>query len=318
MSPAYFTTLLPRLAAQRAGRLLYWELRPNLGREQVALLAKAGVVHVLPGIESLSTPALGLMNKGTTALENVQTLKWLAAYQVQCSWNFLYSLPGERLEWYEEVARTIPRLTHLPPPKGPLRVTMQRFSPYFTRAADSGIRLQGPSPIARLAFEDVAPELLWRFAGCTLSVVHGPGESLLVEGPLLAPRRLLRLRGPMRRLLLECESIVPERLLAERLEAKGQEEAPSLEPPLGPRAWRELTEALGLPGSRLEEEPGVTPAGAVAEADARGWVLREAGRILALPVDQTRHVRSGPFQLELAWRRFAGAGQAEPAGARPA
>ncbi len=294
------------------------------------------------------------MNKGTTAIENVQTLKWLAAYQVQCSWNFLYSLPGERLEWYEEVARTIPRLTHLPPPKGPLRVTMQRFSPYFTRAADSGIRLQGPSPIARLAFEDVAPELLrrfaygfdyeiegrppdldgrilallepllarwreqWEAAGCTLSVVHGPGESLLVEGPLLAPRRLLRLRGPLRRLLLECESIVPERLLAERLEAKAPGEAPSLEPPLGPRAWRELAEALGPPGSRLEEEPEVTPAGAVAEADARGWVLREAGRILALPVDQTRYVRSGPFQLELAWRRFAGAEQDEPARARPA
>jgi ribosomal peptide maturation radical SAM protein 1 len=335
----YFRTLLPALAERRKGYLLEWEVRPNLGRAKVAALAQAGVAWVQPGIESLSTPALQTMNKGTTAIDNIQAMKWLMAYQIKCSWNFLFSLPGERLEWYEEVAPSLRRLMHLPPPIGPTRIGLQRYGPYFSQAQEMGIELLGPTVFARLAFHDISDDLLerlvydfdyefqnrppdldlrimetleplltrWRESfeerGCTLSLVDGPDESLLVEGPLLEADRILRVRGLLRRFLKGCESIQPERALLERLAVDGPA-AEDFEPPLGPRAYGKLLQELCFTGVRPDEGPEVTLSNVVELADERGWVFRESGRIVSLPVDQTRYVKSGPFQLEAAYRRY--------------
>lgn len=336
---AYFRTLLPSLAAARRGYRLEWEVRPNLTREKVAALRRAGVEWVQPGIESLSTPALRLMNKGTSAIENVQAMKWLMAYGIQCTWNFLFSLPGERLEWYEEVAALLPRLMHLDPPRGPHRIGVERFSPYVSRRTELGIELLGPTDFARMAFDDLDAGLLERLAydfdyeirerpgdldarirailapllarwrerfegsGCTLSIVDGPGESLLVEGPLLDCERILRLRGLLRRFLKGCETIQDESELLARL---GRDEEPEEgpEPPLSDRHYRLLLDELCFTGKSPEAVPDVSLAEVVAFADQRGWVLRESGRILSLPVDRTRHVETGPFQLEAAWRRY--------------
>jgi magnesium-protoporphyrin IX monomethyl ester (oxidative) cyclase len=339
LSHDYFRTLLPRLAEEGRGYLLEWEVRPNLGRSKVAALARAGVVWVQPGIESLSTPALRTMNKGTTAIDNIQAMKWLMAYQIKCSWNFLYSLPGERLEWYKAVALGLPRLQHLDPPRGPHRIGVERFSPYVSRAQEMGVRLLGPTVFSRLAFHDVSDDLLGRFAydfdyefenrppdldvrivellepllaqwrqrfeadGCTLSMVDGPDESVLIEGPLLAPDRVIVVRGLLRRFLKGCETIQPERTLIGRLATDGQV-AGGAAPPLGPSAYRAVLEELGFTGVHPEAGPEVTLQDVVAVADARAWVYRESGRILSLPVDQTRYVQSGPFQLEAAYRRY--------------
>jgi ribosomal peptide maturation radical SAM protein 1 len=335
----YFRTLLPSLAELKKDYLLEWEVRPNLGRTKVAALSQAGVAWVQPGIESLSTPALRTMNKGTTAIDNIQAMKWLMAYQIKCTWNFLFSLPGEKLEWYDDVARVLPRLMHLDPPRGPHRIGVERFSPYFSQAQGMGIELLGPTAFARMAFDDVSDDLLerlvydfdyeirnrppdldarirgilephlarWRESfearGCTLSLVDGPDESLLVEGPLLEPDRILRVRGLLRRFLEGCETIQSERVLLERLAADGQA-AEDFEPPLGPRAYGKLLDELCFTGIRPEEGPAVTLSDVVAVADERGWIYRESGRILSLPVDQTRYVKSGPFKLEAAYRRY--------------
>jgi len=335
----YFRTLLPRLADARSGYLLEWEVRPNLRRANVAALSRAGVAWVQPGIESLSTPALRVMNKGTTAIDNIQAMKWLMAHEITCSWNFLYSLPGEQIEWYEEVARALPRLQHLAPPRGPHRIAVERFGPYFLNARELGVRLLGPSAFARLTFHDLNEALLARVAynfeyefadrppdldarildllapllaqwrdrfeaqGCTLSIIDGPDESLLVEGPLLAPDRILRLRGLLQRFLKGCESIQSEHALLERLAPDGPPVA-SPDPPLTPRAYRAVLQELCFTGVLPEDGPAVTLDNVVGVADARGWIFRESGRIVSLPVDRTRYVRSGPFQLDAALRRY--------------
>ncbi len=63
----YFKTLLPELKRRQLGVTLFYEIKANLKREQVELLRDAGVAALQPGIESLSTPVLRLMRKGTTA-----------------------------------------------------------------------------------------------------------------------------------------------------------------------------------------------------------------------------------------------------------
>ncbi len=335
----YFRTLLPRIAALGRGYLFQWEIRPNLGREEVATLARAGVDMVQPGIESLSTPPLRLMNKGTTAIENVQELKWLGAYAVRCVWNFLYSLPGEQLEWYQEVAKVLPRLKHLAPPRGPYRINVQRFSPTFSSAREMGVRVLGPSPFVRLAFHGLSEELVDRLAytfqyeiegrakeldariagilqplleewrrsfeerGCTLSIVEGADEALLVEGPLLRPDRILRVQGLLFRFLKGCESIQTERHLLERLAACEDKEAGG-EPGLGPRSFRRVLEDLLFTGAPIEDAPEVTLTDVVDVADARGWVYRESGRILSLPVSQTRAVQTSRYRIQEALRRY--------------
>ena len=164
LNDAFFDTLLPELARQRPKKAFSWEVRAHLGRDQAAALARAGVVHVQPGIESLSTPVLRLMHKGTSGIGNVQALKWLSAYRIRCGWNFLFSLPGERVEWYDEVARVIPRLMHLPPPIGLYRISLQRFSPLFARASGGEVKVTGPTVFTRLVFDDVRSDCLDRLS----------------------------------------------------------------------------------------------------------------------------------------------------------
>ncbi|MBN1139640.1 MAG: RiPP maturation radical SAM C-methyltransferase, partial [Anaerolineae bacterium] len=72
----YLHTLLPSLRVAHLGLHLFYETRASLTKEQVRLLKAAGVDGIQPGIESLSTPTLRLMRKGTTALQNIQLLKW--------------------------------------------------------------------------------------------------------------------------------------------------------------------------------------------------------------------------------------------------
>ena len=60
---------------------------------------------VQAGIESLSTHTLKLMKKGSTALMNIQTLKWCREHGVLCDWNLIYGFPGEVPDDYRDSVR---------------------------------------------------------------------------------------------------------------------------------------------------------------------------------------------------------------------
>jgi ribosomal peptide maturation radical SAM protein 1 len=128
---SYLKTFLPRLVEEGAGYKLFYELKANLRRDQIRLLSEAGVSSIQPGIESLSTPVLRLMDKGITAIRNVNTLRWAAYYGVDVAWNILYGFPGERPEHYREQETVMRRIPHLKPPSGIGRIWMERFSPIF-------------------------------------------------------------------------------------------------------------------------------------------------------------------------------------------
>jgi ribosomal peptide maturation radical SAM protein 1 len=318
----YYDTLLERLAVSGCDYFIHYEIKSNLKRRHVDQLVRSGVHKVQPGIESLSTPLLKLMRKGVTALQNIQTLKWLTEAGIKTSWFLLYGFPGEDIACYREMAELIPKLNHIVPPGEIAPVYIERFSPYQSQPASFGIELTGPTQWYAFAFPEVPPERLNRLAyrfdfreplrnreldllvehelrpkirawkerfnafGPTLHVVHGPQESLLVLGPLVRPERLIRVDGVLRSVLLAFDTAQPERVLWQ--DSEGAEGARRLTVDLA-LYRRFLSEARGERDPRgLSQD--LDPSAALSILEARGLVVREAGAALTLPLvcDSTR------------------------------
>lgn len=148
----YFEDLLPRLARQRVAGGMFCEVRANLTKAQVRALRDANILTVQPGIESLSTPVLRLMRKGTTALENIQFLKWCKEFGLRPLYNLLCGLPGEPPEAYRQMADLVPWVTHLTPPEilGP--IYLARFSPHFENPQRFGFANPEPWPAYRYIY----------------------------------------------------------------------------------------------------------------------------------------------------------------------
>jgi ribosomal peptide maturation radical SAM protein 1 len=147
----YLTQLFPALADAGVTYEIFYEVKANLTREQIRTLARGGVTHVQPGIESLSSTVLRLMRKGVRASQNVNLLRWATHYGITVGWNVLWGFPGERKEDYTEQAALLPHLVHLPPPVGAGRLWVERFSPLFgespTRTPERSYRYVYPAGV---------------------------------------------------------------------------------------------------------------------------------------------------------------------------
>ena len=126
------------LAAQQTDLRFFYEVKANLRREQIRLLAQGGIWRVQPGIESLNTHILQLMRKGISAIKNLRFMKWATYYGIRLSWNMLLGFPGETEEDYAAQVEVIKLIPHLPPPSGAFRISLERFSPNYTQAAEMG------------------------------------------------------------------------------------------------------------------------------------------------------------------------------------
>ncbi len=131
----YFSEVLPRIADLGWDLRIHYEVKSNLKPTEITALRQAGVAHVQPGIESLVSPVLRLMDKGVTGVRNVRTLRDCESAGLTASWNWLYGFPGEHASDYEPVLRQLPALVHLQPPAGASRILLERFSPYFANPA---------------------------------------------------------------------------------------------------------------------------------------------------------------------------------------
>src|SRR3954470_1848766 len=139
MDMKYLDTVVPELMQRDAGYKFYFEVKVNLKKEHLRKLGLAGMAHLQPCIENLSTSVLKLMRKGCTFLQNVQFLKWTRQFEIEGIWNFLYGFPGEDRNAYRRVASWVPALVHLRPPEICSRIRFDRFSPYFTEPEQFGV-----------------------------------------------------------------------------------------------------------------------------------------------------------------------------------
>lgn len=154
MPHAYFKTLLPKVMPALGSVHIFYEEKANLSLEQVRLLKSAGVNVIQPGIESLSTRVLKLIDKGVSARQNIDLLRFARACDLALNWNHLIGLPGDQSQDYWEVIDLIPALVHLNPPSGLSGLSIDRFSPYFERPESYGVR--GIKPMA--SYFDVLPD----------------------------------------------------------------------------------------------------------------------------------------------------------------
>jgi ribosomal peptide maturation radical SAM protein 1 len=158
----HFKTVLPELARQGAPYRFFYETKSNLRRDQMRLMAQAGIMQIQPGIESLNDNTLKLMDKGNTAIINIQTLRYAREFGVYVMWLMMVGLPGEDEAWHAEVAEWLPLVAHLQPPNSMVHVRFDRFSVYHQRQFKFDLRLTPyPSygvvyPVSKAILNDLA------------------------------------------------------------------------------------------------------------------------------------------------------------------
>ncbi len=140
----YIENLFGKLAEDHCDLEVFIETKSNLHKHQIKTLAAGGVRCMQPGLESLSLNQLRAMDKGATPMQNIVCLKWSLYYRVTVLWNILLGFPGETNEDYQQQLDLIPSLRHLQPPEATGKFWLQRFSPYFTRPQEYGIRITKP------------------------------------------------------------------------------------------------------------------------------------------------------------------------------
>ena len=180
---SYLTDVLPVLDTP-PGMSLFYEVKADLSEEDFQALARARVTRIQPGIEALNTSTLKLMRKGTSVFQNLQFLINSVRYGINPAWNLLIGFPGEPVEVYEKYLRDLPLLTHLIPPGGVFPVRFDRFSPYYTEAAEYGLDLH-PLDWYELTYpfpREALPELAYYFSDHNYMAPYAMNVARVVMG----------------------------------------------------------------------------------------------------------------------------------------
>lgn len=136
------------------------EVKSNLTKQQIKMIAQGGAKVIQPGIESFSQNQLLDMDKGVRPIQNILCLKWSVYYGIEVSWNILVGFPGETDEDFRQQIRLLKLLYHLPPPECVGNLWLERFSPYFMRPAEYGIKIKGPGEAYPYVYGDGGIDLL--------------------------------------------------------------------------------------------------------------------------------------------------------------
>jgi ribosomal peptide maturation radical SAM protein 1 len=148
----YFTDVLPELAALDWDLRIHYEVKANLTPAQIEALRAARVAHIQPGIESLSTPVLKIMDKGVDAVRNIRTLRDCASAHLDTTWNLLFGFPGEVEDDYRPLIGQLSALVHLQPPSDLTPIQLERFSPNFDRP-ELGFPRRRPAEMYRHVYD---------------------------------------------------------------------------------------------------------------------------------------------------------------------
>jgi ribosomal peptide maturation radical SAM protein 1 len=146
MAMEHLRHVMPELARDESRPNLFYEVKSNMTEADVVALKRANVLAIQPGIESLSTRLLGLLNKGVTAIQNLALLKWCRERGIAVGWNQLFAIPGEQsLDYFAQIA-LMAKIPHFAPPERPNAIRIDRFSPYFDDYRSHGWSAIEPLP----------------------------------------------------------------------------------------------------------------------------------------------------------------------------
>jgi ribosomal peptide maturation radical SAM protein 1 len=137
----YIDGVFGELAENNYDLHFFLEVKSNLTKKQIKTLAQGGAKVIQPGIESFSTNQLWEMDKGVRPIQNILCMKWAMYYGIEINWNILIGFPGETNNDYRQQIDLIKLLFHLPPPECVGNLWLERFSPYFKRPEEYGIKI---------------------------------------------------------------------------------------------------------------------------------------------------------------------------------
>jgi ribosomal peptide maturation radical SAM protein 1 len=188
IDPHYIKELFGAMAEQGYDYMLWYEAKANLQPDQLRILRNGGLAFIQPGIESLSSHVLRLMDKGVTGLVNINTLKWARYYGLSVQWNLLAGFPGETPADYEKMLDTMKKIVHLEPAGYCNRIWLQRFSPYFEHPERYPISNQRPYrfyqyiyPSDRVDFSKIAYWFEYEMANTIDDSVLEPLKAVLAD-----------------------------------------------------------------------------------------------------------------------------------------
>ena len=118
---------------------LFAEIRAAISPEALTAMREAGVEEVQVGIEALSTRLLARMNKGSTTIQNIQTMKFCEELSVANRSNLIIGFPGSG---EAEVAETLNALEFVQVyrPLRTVRFWLGLDSPVYRSPRSYGIR----------------------------------------------------------------------------------------------------------------------------------------------------------------------------------
>lgn len=260
LPPKNLQSLFETLAGLGKDFRLFAEIRATTSLDELLAMGAAGVAEVQVGIEALSTRLLQKLNKGTTAIQNLEIMKNCEARNVPgLTSNLITQFPGSDERDVEETLRTLPFAL----PFRPLKAApfwLGYGSPVWRHPEAFGIRKIRNHPLYRYLFPlEILSQLRlmhqgyeggiqkqrrlwgkvtqalrsWRTAYDSLhsasnrepilSYQDGGTYLIIRERRLNADDRTHRLRGSSRQIYLFCEKSRHLSEIVERFPGFGQE-----------------------------------------------------------------------------------------------
>lgn len=139
ISRKLISSLPDKCPEERKDFSLWGECRSDLSEADIKRLAVNGFTMLQPGIESLQDDILRLMSKGRKTVQQLLFMRRAMKYGIRCRWNIIYSIPGEKEEWYEEMLVLLKKLHHLDPPSVITPLLLARGSIFHTDAEQYGV-----------------------------------------------------------------------------------------------------------------------------------------------------------------------------------
>lgn len=131
MPHEYYAEVCPHMGVASDGAEFFFEVKANLDEPIMNTFADNNISQIQPGIESLSTPVLKLMKKGTTGIANVYTLRLAEERGLRVHWSILFGFEGETPDHYRHQVALSRRIRHLRPPLGLVKCEVERYAPMY-------------------------------------------------------------------------------------------------------------------------------------------------------------------------------------------
>ncbi|GAB6057930.1 RiPP maturation radical SAM C-methyltransferase [Desulfonatronum parangueonense] len=124
---------------------LFGEIRADTPLDILAAMRRAGMRELQVGVEALSSGLLARMNKGTSALDNIEMMRHCEALGMHHGGNLLMRFPGSTADEIRETLKNLEYAACYRPLK-PVSFWLGLDSPVYCRPELYGIRLTGNDP----------------------------------------------------------------------------------------------------------------------------------------------------------------------------